>query len=150
ACALVRTSQSNCAISAIARSRGSESSGSANDISGSNVGIAPHAESSFASASLCAADRVITMRFLASELGEFSATLPAHFFEDGLRTCFNEQARHVLAELCGLVRWRRRALFHILQTVHGTNACIHHELAPFDARPCAHRYLAPVVKRRKE
>src|SRR5258708_19652169 len=138
ACALVKMIQSNRSIPAIASSSGPKSSGSAKDTSGSTTGIAPRAESPPASAALCAADRVITIRLPAKAFGDASATLPAHFFEDGLRARLEEHSRHVLSQLRSLI-WRRGgALLYVLQSVYATNASAGHPLAPPHPPPRAH------------
>src|SRR5258708_28144509 len=106
--------QSNRWISEIAASSGAKSSGSAKDTSGSTTGIAPRAESSRASASLCAAERVMTIRLPAKARGAASATLAAHFFPDGLRARLDDHSRHPLPELRRLVLRPGRAPPHVL------------------------------------
>src|SRR6266704_3219571 len=91
----------------------------------------------------CNADRVITMRFPANELGIVSATLPAHFLQDGLRSRLDEHARHVFPQLRSLVRRGRGALLHVLRPIHGTYARLEHKLAAFYTRPRTQRHLAP-------
>src|SRR6266849_10843558 len=124
ACALVRIIQSNRRSSVIAASSGAKSSGFAKDTRGITTGIAPWAESSRARASLCAAERVMMMRFPAKAVGGASPTLPAYFFQDGLRARLDEHPRHVFSKLCRLVGRSGDALLHVLHSVHGTNAGI--------------------------
>src|SRR5579859_4657699 len=98
-------------------------------------------------ASLCGSARVITTRLPTSELEGVSGTLTGYLFENGLRAGFNEQPRHVLAELCRLFRQRCGMLLHTMHAVHGTHARIHHQLTVLDARICTYGYLAPAVQR---
>jgi len=89
--------------------------------SGRTTGIAPRSESSFARTSLCAAERVITIRLPVKALGNASGTLAAHFFQDRLRARLDEQPRHVLSKLRRLIRCSGGVLLHVLRPVHGTN-----------------------------
>src|SRR5437016_2413227 len=114
--------QSNRWISAIAASSGAKSCGSANETSGSTTGLAPRAESSLASTSLFAAERVMTIRLPSKALGDASGTLAAHFFQDRLRARRDECPRHVLSKLRRLTRRSGSALLHVLRPIHGTNA----------------------------
>src|SRR5438445_8942728 len=139
--------QSNRSKFAIAASSEPKSSGSPNSTSGRTTGIAPSSASTLASASLCGAARVMTILFPAREDRAISATLPAHFFQDGLRTCFNQQSRHVFPERCRLVRRCRGTLFHILHSIHGTDTCFEHQLAAFDTRPRTQRHLPSSLQR---
>src|SRR5260370_18812323 len=124
--------QSNRWIPATAACSGANSSGSAKDTRGSTTGIAPRADSSRASSSLCGAERVMTIRLPARALGAGSATLAAHFFQDGLRARFDEHSRHVFSKLRLLIRRTAGALLHVLHSVHGTNARIEHQFAALD------------------
>src|SRR5260370_7243346 len=122
--------QSNRSIPAIAASSGAKSSGSAKDTSGSTTGIAPRADRSRASASLCAAERVMAIRFPAKALGDASATLAAHFFQGGLCARFDEHSRHVCSRWRLLVRRVGAALLHLFHSPPCTNPHTHHQLAP--------------------
>src|SRR6266702_3613433 len=97
----------------------------------------------------CNADRVITMRFPANELGIVSATLPAHFLQDGLRSRLDEHARHVFPQLRSLVRRGRGALLHVLRAIHRTYARLEHKFAAFYPRPRTQRHLAPALERKR-
>src|SRR5437867_1515273 len=90
------------------------------------------------------------MRFPANELGIVSATLPAHFLQDGLRSRLDEHARHVFPQLRSLVRRGRGALLHVLRPVHGTYARLEHKLAAFYTRPRTQWHLAPALQRRQQ
>src|SRR5260370_11519227 len=142
--------QSNCSICAIAASSGAKSSGSAKATSGSITGMAPRAESSLPIASLCAAARVITIRLPTSEFEAVSATLPAHFFQDGLRARFNEHLRYVFAQLRRLIWMRNGALLYILRAIHGAYASVEDKFATLDPRPRAQRHLATPMQRGQE
>jgi hypothetical protein len=109
--------------------------------------IAPCLVNSLDSASLCAAARVMTIRFPSSADRTVSATLPAHFFQDGLGARLDQEPRHVFPDFSRLIRHSSGTLLHVLQSIHGTNARIQDELAPFDAGPGAQRYLASPLQR---
>src|SRR5260370_20737555 len=145
ACALVRIIQSNCCISARAASSVAKSSGSAKDTSGSTTAIAPRAVSSRASASLCPAARVITIRFPTKPVVDVSPTLPAHFFQNRLRARLNQHSRHVFSKLRRLIRRSGSALLHVLHPVHRTYTRLPQELAALDSRPRAHPNLPPAL-----
>src|SRR5260370_39098743 len=117
---------------------------------GWSTGLAPRASSSRTSNSLWSDARVMRISLPARGDAEASATLSSHFFEDGLRAGFDEQAGNMFAESDGLVGRRRRALPHILRTVDGADASFEHKFAALGARPRAERNLAATLKRGEE
>ena len=64
----------------------------------------------------------MTIRLPSKALGDASATLAAHFFQDRLRARLEEYPRHVLSQLRRLIRGSGGAFLHVLRRVHGTNA----------------------------
>src|SRR6266849_5914709 len=122
----------------------------ANETSGREIGSAPRSVNSRESSTIWGIARVTTIFLPANGDGSLSATLAAHFFEDGLRAGFDQQTGHVFTKLPGLLRRCGRALFHVLRAVYGANASFHDQLFALDTRPRTKGYLTAALKRGKQ
>src|ERR1700730_3322201 len=138
--------QSNPCHCSNAASSGEESSGGANETNGSEIAMAPDVDNFSKSAELCSRARVTTMRFPAKGDGLASATLTAHFFENALRTGIDQQTRHTLAELPGLLGRSGRALLDVPHAIDRAHAGIENEFASLDPGPSAKRHLAAALE----
>src|SRR5712671_383833 len=147
ALALVKRSQSKMRNSRSALSRGAKSYGGWKATMGERTALAPRASSSRTNDSVCSDALVMRMFRPARRDRVDSATLTTHFFEDRLRTGFDEQPGNVFAESHGLVRRGRSALPHQLRAINRTDAGFENELSTLGARPGAHRNLAAALQR---
>src|SRR5579862_5953706 len=146
--ALVKRTQSNSCQRWSAASSGAKFSGVEKATSGKEIGMAPRRSSLVTRSELCSTARVMTMRWpkraeaAADARGERSATLAAHFLQDGLGAGVDEEAAHVFAEGAGLIERSGGALADVLNAVDAADAGFEDEFVAFDASPGAQGNLA--------
>jgi len=89
----------------------------------------------------------MTMRLPARGEAGASATLAAHFFEDGLRTGLKEEAGNVFAEGGSLAWSGSSPLADVLRAVNGADAGFEDKFAALGASPGADGNLAATLQR---